>query len=145
MTEVFLGIIAFAVLVMAVIQVAVIVFAAKAARRVGEAVNSVGEAVRRLESDVRPIVANLQQITTDAVRTAATVAHQAERAERVFGEFSKRVDDTLASLHNTIMAPARDGLAILHGIKAALAALRSNDLSRKRPTHAEEEDALFIG
>lgn len=145
MTDVFLGIIAFAVLVMAAIQVAAIVFAARAARRVGEAVNDVGEAVRRLESDVRPIVANLQQMTADAVRTASSVAHQAERAERVLGEFSTRVDDTLASLRHTIMAPARDGLAILHGIKAALAALRATDRSRNRGAHAEEEDALFIG
>ena len=51
--RVFLGIIAVAVLVMAIIQVAAIVFAARAAR-------SVGEAVSRFEQDVRPIVANLQ-------------------------------------------------------------------------------------
>ncbi len=145
MTDVFLGIIAFAVLVMAIIQVAAIVFAAKAARRVGEAVTHVGEAVKRLESDVRPIIANLQHITTEVARTSSTVAHQAERAEHVLGEFSRRVDDTLTSLQHTIMAPAREGLAILHGIKAAFASFRSNDPGRTRGAHAEDEDALFIG
>lgn len=138
MTDVFLGLIAVAVLVMATIQVAAVVFAARAARRVGDAVS-------RLEDDVRPIVRNLQVMSEEAARATAAAAAQVDRAEKILADFSRRADETLATLQSTILAPARDGLAILHGIKAALAALRSPGDPRTRPTHAEEEDALFIG
>jgi glucose-6-phosphate-specific signal transduction histidine kinase len=124
--------------VMAVIQVAAVVFAARTARRVGDVVN-------RLEHDVRPIVTNLQAMSADAARATSSAAAQVERAEQMLGDLSKRVDDTVATLQHTILAPARDGLAVLHGIKAVLAAFRSGDTPKKRPSHAEEEDALFIG
>jgi hypothetical protein len=137
-TELFLGIIAFAVLVMAIIQVAAIVFAARAARRVGDAVG-------RLENDVRPIVMNLQALSADAARAAASAAAQVERAEQMLADLSKRVDDTVVSLQKSILAPARDGLAVLHGIRAALAAFRAGETPRRRGAHVEEEDALFIG
>jgi hypothetical protein len=138
-TDVFLGIIALAVAVMAIIQVAAIVFAARAARRVGDAVS-------RFEDDVRPIVRNLQVLSAEAARAATAAAVQVDRAERMLGDLSQRVDETLTTIQRTILAPARDGMALLHGIRAALAALRSGRSShRTRPSHAEEEDALFIG
>lgn len=138
MTDLFLGIIALAVLVMAIIQVAAIVFAARAARRVGDAVS-------RLEDDVKPIVRNLQAMSAEAARATAAAAAQVDRAEQMLGDLSRRVDETLSALQNTILTPARDGLAVLHGIRAAIAAFRSGEASRTRPSHAEEEDALFIG
>ena len=141
MTDVFLGIIAGAVLVMAVIQVAAIVFAARAARRVGDA-------VARLESDVRPIVSNLQSISTEASRAMTMAAAQMERAERLMIDVSKRVDDTLATLQKGIMTPAREGFAILQSLKAAFRAFRgdgSRDARHKRSAASEDEDALFIG
>ena len=138
MTDLFLGIIAVAVLVMATIQVAAVVFAARAARRVGDVVS-------RLEDDVRPIVRNLQVMSAEAARATTAAAAQVDRAEKILADLSRRADETLAALQSTILAPARDGLAILHGIKAALATLRSPGAPRTRPTHAEEDDALFIG
>lgn len=138
MTDVFLGIIAVAVLVMATIQVAAVVFAARAARRVGDAVSRLGD-------EVRPIVRNLQMMSAEAARATTSAAAQVERAEQVLADVSRRADETLVALQSTILAPARDGLAILHGIKAALAALRRPGAPRRRPPHAEEEDALFIG
>ena len=74
--DVFLGTIAAAVLVMAVIQVAAIVLAARAARRVGDA-------MARLEQDVRPIVANLQAVSSDAARAAGLAVAQVERADQL--------------------------------------------------------------
>lgn len=138
MTDVYLAIIAFAVLVMAIIQVAAVVFAAKAARRVGDAVD-------RFQDDVAPIVRHLQEISSDASRATSSMANQVERAERMLGDLSKRVDDTVTTLQQSILAPARDGLAVLSGLRAALAVFRSGDSQRQRPVHADEEDALFIG
>src|SRR5690606_36023184 len=67
--DVLLGVIAIAVLTMAIVQVAAIVFALRAARRVGEAVD-------RLERRVEPIVANLQALTADASRATTLAAAQ---------------------------------------------------------------------
>lgn len=64
MTDVFLGVIAVAVLVMASIQVAAIVVVARMARRLDRFAD-------RLEQDIRPVVASLQALTADAARATS--------------------------------------------------------------------------
>jgi hypothetical protein len=63
-TEVFLGIIAVAVLVMAAIQVVAIVVTARVARRLDRFADS-------LEHEIRPVVASLQALTADAARATS--------------------------------------------------------------------------
>ena len=139
MTELFLGIIALAVLVMAVIQVAAVVLAARTARRVDRLAD-------RLEQDLRPIVSNLQTVTAEAARASALAAGQLERADRLFTDIGNRVDQILASVQETLIAPAREGFAWLTGLKAALAAFRElRESSPQRPAAVDEDDALFIG
>ena len=138
MTNLFLGIIAAAVVVMAVIQVAAIVFAMSAARRIGQAAD-------RIEQDLRPVVHNLQTITTDAARAANLAAMQMERADRMFADLSRRAEQVLAVVPN-LLGPAGKGRAFLNGLKAAFAAIQElRRTSRRGARHAEEEDALFIG
>lgn len=149
MTDVFLGIIAVAVAVMAIIQVAAIVFAAKTAR-------TVGDAVARLERDVRPIVANLQTISADAARAATSAAAQVERAQETVDTVLTRVEavamkmeDTLQTIQNGLLAPAREGFAFLQAIRSFFSGGKSprppRSGPRPRPGAAEDEDALFIG
>ena len=95
MSEVFLGIIAVAVAVMAIIQVAAIVFAARAAR-------SVGEAVSQFQQDVRPIVANLQTLSADVARTTAAASAQVERAQKTVDAVLTRVDAVGARVEQTV-------------------------------------------
>ena len=64
MTEVFLGVIAVAVLVMAAIQVAAIIVVARMARRLDRFAD-------RLEQDFQPVVASLQALTADAARATS--------------------------------------------------------------------------
>ena len=64
MTDVFLGVIAFAVLIMAVIQVVAVVVALRMARRLDRFADS-------LEQDIRPVVASLQALTADAARATS--------------------------------------------------------------------------
>lgn len=136
MSDVFLGVIAAAVLIMAVVQVAAVVFALRAAREVGDAVG-------RFERTMQPIVADLQRISADAARATNVAAAQAEKAAELITSLSRRVDETAAAVQSSLFAPARDGFAMFQGLLAALAAFRQG--SPKRPTAAEEEDALFIG
>ena len=126
MTDLFLGIIAAAVLVMAVIQVAALVLAACAARRVGEA-------MARLEEDVRPIVANLTTVSADVAKIAAVAAAQAEQAEQVISRLRDRIDGLLQAIQESIrrIFPWTGWWS------------RRADPRKRQPT--EEEDALFIG
>ena len=139
MNDVFLGVIAAAVAVMAVIQVSAIVVAMRAARRVGDA-------VARLENDVRPIVANLKSMSADAARAANIASEQAQRAEQLIGDLTSRVNDTVAAVEATVARPVREAYAMLHGLLGAVAAFREGPRTHARPgAGSEEEDSLFIG
>ena len=137
MSDLWLGVIAVSVLVMAIIQVAAIVFAARAARQVGQL-------AERIEHDMRPIVTNLQSITADAARTTAMAAATVERADRLLADAALRVEQTLAAVP-TLIESVKTSLSVASGLKALLAAFRELRQGRRHPVHAEEEDALFIG
>ena len=139
MNDVFLGIIAVGVLMMAVVQVAVVVLALRATERITRLTS-------QFEQEIRPVVANLQTITADAARATAVAATQVERADKLFTDLAARLDHTLAAVHNSVLGATRGTGAWLAGLKAALAVLRDLRRSpRTRPNSVEEEDALFIG
>lgn len=140
--EVLLGIIALAVVVMAAIQVAAIVAGLRLARRVEEL-------AAQVEHEIKPLIANLSALSSEATRAAALAARQAERLDRVFGEMVERVDKTLAAAQEFVTGPARQGMAIVAGVKAVFDAFRGlREASRRRaaPRSAvDEEESLFIG
>ena len=145
----FLGAIAVGVLAMAASQVIAMMLTLRATRRMGDTLN-------RIEQDMRPIVANVQAMSADARRAAALATAQVERADRLLTDASRRVEDTMAVVQQTILAPARDGFAIFQGIKAAFGALRDRK-SRPRPRSVpapvpravpdpgDDDHASFIG
>lgn len=139
MTEVYLAVIAIAVAAMAVIQIAAIVVAMRTAKRVGDAVG-------RFEDDLRPIVTNLKAMSADAARTASIASAQAQRAEQLIGDLSARVNNTVAAVEASVVAPAREAYAMVQGVLGALAAFRqAPPPARRRPVATEDEDPLFIG
>jgi hypothetical protein len=136
---VFLGVIAFATLVMALIQVGAIIAALRLARQAQEALTSV-------QRDIRPLVAKANAIVDEASRTAALATAQAQKIDRLVTDLSRRVEETAALLQDAIVKPAREGLAIVAAIKAGLSALRGlRDLHPRQGRQADEEDPLFIG
>jgi len=137
--DVFLGIIAVSVLVIAAAQVAVIVMALRATQRVSRLTS-------QLEQEIRPVVANLHAITADAARASAVAAAQVERADKLFTDLAARLDETLVSVQKTVLGATRGSGAWLAGLKAAIGVLRDLRQSpRTRPAPIEAEDALFIG
>lgn len=140
--ELFLGIIAFAVVVMAAIQVAAIFAGLRLARRVDELAT-------QIDQEIKPLIANLSALSSEAARAAALAARQAERLDRVFGEMVERVDKTLAVAQEFVTGPARQGMAIMAGVKALVDSFRGlREASRRRsaPRSAiDEEESLFIG
>jgi uncharacterized protein YoxC len=137
-SDVFLGVIALATLAMAVAQVAVIVVAGRAARRVAEV-------AEQFQRDVKPIFGHLNAIGHDAARAAALAAVQVERVDQLFTDVVQRFEQTVSTVQATVIGPVREGRAIISAFKAAMQAIRElRQNGRPRQGRAEEEDALFI-
>jgi hypothetical protein len=137
--DVFLGVIAVAVAIMAAIQIVAVIVAARLAKRVDRIAS-------QIERDIQPVFQNLHTLTAEAARATALAATQVERADRMFDDFAHRVDRTLNTLQSRVLGPAREGVALLAGLRAALSAFRDlRETSQKRSSPVEEEDALFIG
>jgi len=141
MTDLYLGLIALGVLVMAGIQVAAIVSVTRAARRAGEM-------AARFEQDVRPIIVNLQKVSEEAARASAQAAAQVDRLDALVANVARRVEDTAATVQQTILQPARDGLALLSVLKNVIASFReprATPQATPRREAQEPQDDLFIG
>ena len=140
--ELFLGIIAFAVMIMALIQVGAIFAGLRLAKRVDQL-------AAQLDQEIKPLIANLTAMSSEAARAAALAAKQAERIDKVFGELVERVDQTLAAAQEFVTGPARQGMAIMAGVKAVVDTFRGlREASRRRTASraaVEEEESLFIG
>jgi hypothetical protein len=135
----FLGLIAVATLIMAVIQVGVMLYAGRLARRVDRLTSLV-------EQDIKPVLENVNAISVSAARVASLAVAQAERADRLFADVSQRVDETVTLIQSVVVAPVREGRAVLAAVAAALAAFREiRQGSRPRHAPLDEEDPLFIG
>lgn len=137
-TEVFLGVIAGATLVMAVVQVGVIVAAGLLARRISRLADEI-------EHELKPIFMHLNAIGRDASRAASLAVAQVERADRLLGDATQKIEQTFTALHATLASPAREGRAILSGLRAAINVIldmRGN--GRARQHRGEDEDTLFI-
>jgi hypothetical protein len=134
---VFLGIIALGVIVMAIVQVWVIVFGARLAKRVEQMAT-------QIDREIKPLLINLNVVGKEAARAAELAALQIERVDALFADIANRVEETAASLQSTIIAPAREGLALLQGLRAAFSALRGIRAASAPAAH-DEDDPLFIG
>jgi len=139
LSEVFLGIIALATFVMAVIQIGAIMAVARVARDAQKALASVQE-------DVKPLVAKVSALADEATKTATIATAQAEKIDQLVTDLTRRIDETSTVVQQAVITPAREGLAIMAAIRAGLAALRGfRNMRANQTRHAEEEDPLFIG
>jgi uncharacterized membrane-anchored protein YhcB (DUF1043 family) len=134
---VFLGIIALATLTMAVVQVGIIVVAARLARRVDQLADQV-------EHEMKPLFAHLDAIGRDASRAASLAAAQVERVDQVFADLAMKVEQTATSLQTSILEPVREGRALLRALRAGFDAVRGLRSDGRRQGRGDDEDALFI-
>lgn len=136
---IFLGIIAVATVTMAILQVGAAISLLRVARRVTTLAD-------RVERDVAPLVDQLRVISQEASRAASLAVAQLERADRLFASVSARADETMGLVQQSIVAPIREGAALLAGLRAGLAAIKGIWGKPGPARHTvEEEDALFIG
>jgi uncharacterized protein YoxC len=149
---VFLGVIALATLLMAVIQVGVVVVAARVAKQAQQAVTKAQEtlttaqqAVVSVREEIRPLIARANGIAEEASKAASLATAQVHKVDRLVTDLTTRLDETSTLVQQAIITPAREGVAIMAAVKAVLAALRAGADWRRRGSRSEEEDPLFIG
>ena len=136
MMNVWLGVIAVAVLVMAIIQVAVMVQLMRVAK-------TASSATADLRRELAPLIAKVNKVADDAGKVSALALTQLERVDQLMDNTVQRIDDTLAVVQDAVLGPVRQGAAVVAGIKAALAVFRSRQ--DRRRYGRDDEDALFIG
>lgn len=136
MTDVWLGVIAVAVLVMAVTQVAVLI-------RLSQVAKEAAAATRDLRRELTPLIEKVHRIADDATRVSALALAQVERLDLAVNSTVTRIDETITTVQHAIISPVRQGAAVLAGLKAAMAVFRARQ-DRGR-YHRDDEDALFIG
>ena len=138
MNDLFLGVIAVATLAIAIAQIGVMVVAGRLARRVERL-------AEQIDRDLKPLFGHLNAIGRDATRAAALATAQMERADHLFSDLAGRIELALDNIQSTMGAPAREGRALLTGLRAAIQALRElRQDARSRQSRSEDEDALFI-
>ncbi len=136
---VFVGLIAVATLVTAAVQVGLIVVVMRLATRL-EAIGSL------FETEIRPLVANATTVSSQAARVGELAVAQMERADRLLTDVARRIDDTTRLVQGTLLAPAREGRALLAALGAVVGALRDGRRARSAAAAAgEDDDPLFIG
>jgi hypothetical protein len=133
---VFLGIIALATLVTAVMQIVLLIAAANLVRRIVRFVDFV-------EREIKPIVGHLDSIARDASRVASLAVAQVERADQVLSDAVQRIEQTLTTVQSLVLGALREGNALMMGVRAVMAAIRAFQRRQTR-RRTEDEEALFI-
>jgi hypothetical protein len=139
-SQVFLGVIAGATGLMAIVQIGAIVALARLATQVKEILATI-------QTDVRPLLARANAIAEEASKTATLATAQARKVDTLVTDLSRRVDETSAVIQQAIIAPAREGIAMVAALKAAFGVLKGMGFkdARGRQGGVDDEDALFIG
>ena len=135
----FLGLIAIATTVMAVVQIAVVIYATRAAREATRA-------ARDLQRELGPILANARKASDDAARITALALTQVERIDTFVATATARVEESLTTLQDAVLGPLRQGTALWSGLRAALSFFSEHRERReRRRTDDDEDENLFIG
>ena len=137
----FLGTIALSVLVMATVQVGMIIYGARLAQRVNRLVDQV-------EKEIKPALIRVNAVSGDVNRVTTLAVAQLERVDQLFAQFAERFDHLMSVAQDAVVAPVRQGAALLQGMRATLVALRG--VAGGGPSDAgervgDDDEALFIG
>lgn len=133
---IFLGVMAGALVLMAVAQAAVAIALARSVKHVVTAIDD-------LKRDVQPLMVKANRIADDAGRVSALAVVQAERIDALIQQTTARVDETFGVLQTAVIEPIRQGTAILSAIRAGVAAVRA--WQGRSTTSRDDEDPLFVG
>lgn len=142
---VFLGAIALATGVMALIQIGVIIYGARLAQRVNKLAD-------RVEREIDPVMGRVTEMSADAGRATKLAVAQVERADEMMARLSKRADETMDLAQQVLVVPAQRGLAVFESLREAFSSKSApapeeaaDPAAAPAAPAADNDDALFVG
>lgn len=139
-TSLFLGIIAVATLLMALVQVGAIIVIARLAWRVDQV-------SRQVQQEIGPLADRLRQVADNMQQATSLAAVQVERVDRLLSSATRRAEETISMVQGVIVGPVREGMAVVASLRAVIAAFRSfrGGDGRLAASRFDDDDPLFIG
>ena len=136
----FLGAIALATIMMAMLQIIVIVYGARLVRKLNRVVDQV-------EREIQPTLDRVNRVSADAARATSLAVAQVERADQLFSQAAEHTDHLMVAAQQAVVEPIRQGVSLLQGLRAALAALRGvwDPPAPPADSVSEDDKELFIG
>ena len=135
----FMGVIAVAVLAIAMAQVVTLWLGLRVMRRADQI-------ARRLEKDIQPVIDRVNTVSGDITRATSLAVAQIERADQLSARFAVRADRLMAVGQDAVVEPMRRSAALIQALRAALEALRATPRNARAKSAADDEqEALFIG
>jgi hypothetical protein len=131
-----LGVMAIALVVMAVVQTLVALVALKMARQTAQTLDE-------FRREIAPLIEKANRIREDVARVTSLAVVQMERVDRLMASTAERIDETIITVQRSLIAPARQGAAAFAAVRAALAAFRG--WRERGPASRDDEEALFVG
>ena len=139
LSTLFTGVIAVAVLAIAVAQVVTLVAGLRLVRRMDRLASQV-------EEDILPVIDRVNAVSGDITRATSLAVAQIERADQLFARFAVRAERLMTVGEDAVIEPVRRSAAIIQALRAALESLRRNPGKPAEKASADEEqEALFIG
>ena len=121
-----LSVIATATVIMAVVQIGVVVFAARLAKRVSRLVDVI-------EHEIKPTLARVDAVSSDVARVTSLASNQAERLDQITSQLIEKIDDILTVADRSVFAPLKQGAGFLFGLRAALSVFRDESTQSQAP------------
>jgi hypothetical protein len=118
MAQTYLGVIALSTLLMAIAQLATLVFVVFWMKHISERVDQV-------EHATRPLLDEVQAMTRETTHAVHAARVRVERAGDAVAELLDRSVDTLGSVQLLVGRPARQGAALVAGARAMVHSLRN--------------------
>ena len=115
MNDTFLGVIAAATLVMALVQIGLLIAGLMAVKRLNEV-------LVRVEDTAKPLLAHVDELVVDATESLAAARVQLDRVERQALHVLARTDQAVNRVQTYLVAPAREGIALAAGARALFGA-----------------------
>jgi hypothetical protein len=136
----FLGLIAVAAVVMAVVQVGVIVVLLRLAKRVEDV-------SQRVEREIAPLAERLTKVADNLQQATGLASVQVERIDRLLSSATRRAEETMGLIQGAVVGPMREGLAVISAIRGVVGAFRSfrSGDGGRGSSRFDDEDPLFIG
>lgn len=123
-----LGVIAFATVVMAIVQIGIIWYAVRLAGKINRLIDTV-------EEELKPTLSRVNSMSADLARVTVLASEQSERLNKLLGSVSKQIDNIVGLTQDSFLSPTRQGGLLYVAIRAALAALRgTSEVSRPETT-----------